>query len=383
MRHYWLTCDAPDLPERAFRKAFGGNAPATLEGGKGGDSPAPPDPYATAGAQTQMNQNTALYNRYLKLNNYSNPFGSQNTTQIGTGPDGAPIFQTNTTANPQLQGAMNGLFGQIGQSGSINQNALSGLSGLQSQLGGLNGQVSALGNDYQGLGSQLSSLNGQIGALGNDLNAGAAQSAQQQGQNAAYQAQTQYLDPQFAQRQESLDAQLANQGITQGSEAWKNAMTNFNNERQQAYSNAQNQAVLTGSQIGTQNWQNQLAGVNARAALFGQMGQNLGAQSALVGQRAGLFGQIGQNLGQQAGLYGQQVGIGQAPYSNLQTIAQMIPGYQGPATSAAAPADIAGAINNQYQAQLANHNADVASGNQTMSTVGSLAGMAAMAFMGF
>jgi hypothetical protein len=157
-------------------------------------------------------------------------------------------------------------------------------------------------------------------------------------------------------------------------------MLNFNQQKQRAYSDASNQSILTGSQIGTQNWQNQLAGVNARAGLFGQMGQNLGAQSALVGQRASLFGQIGQNLGQQAGLYGHLVGIGQAPYSNLQTIAQKIPGYQGPATSAAAPADIAGAINNQYQAQLANHNADVASGNQTMSTVGSLAGMGMLAF---
>lgn len=338
MRHYCLTSDSPDLPISAFHKALGKNRPATLEGGKGGGSPSAPDPYATADAQTRLNQNTALYNRYLNLNNYTNPFGSQNTTQVGTGPDGAPIFQTNTSASPQLQGAMNGLFGQINQNSGVNSSILAGLSNLQGQYSGLNNRVSALGDT---------------------LSPDAAQTAQQRGQDAAYKAQTQYLDPQFAQQGESLDAQLANQGITPGSEAYNNAKLNFNQQKQRAYSDASNQSILTGSQIGTQNWNNQIAGVNTKA---------------------GLFGQIGSNLGQQGSLYGQQSGVANMPYSQLQSVAQMIPGYAGPGQSSAAPADIASAINNQYQGQLAGYNARQASNNQTMSTVGSLAGMAAIAF---
>lgn len=395
MRHYCLTSDFPDLPARAFNKAFGKNRPATLEGGKGGDSPPPPDPYATAAAQTQTNRDTALYNRYLNLNNFTNPFGSQSTVQIGTGPDGVPIFQTNTSANPQLQGAMNGLFGQIGQSGAINQNALNGLGALTGNVGQIGNQAQSLGGQFSnyaqgalGLSPQYSAINTQLGALGAQLDNGAAKNAQQQGQNAAYQAQTQYLDPQFAQQKESLDAQLANQGITPGSQAYANAMLNFNNQKQQAYSNAANQAIMTGSQIGTQNWQNQLAGLNAQAGLLGQQSSNIGQQSGLYGLAGNLtqggLGALGAQLSaaqQQSGLYGQQVGIGQTPYSNLQTIAQMIPGYSGPATSAASPADIAGAINNQYQGQLASHNADVASSNQTWQTVGQIGSMAAMAFM--
>jgi len=121
-------------------------------------------------------------------------------------------------------------------------------------------------------------------------------------------------------------------------------MLNFNNQKQQAYGNASNEANLTGSQIGTQNWQNQLAGVQ-----------------------------------QQAGLFGQMVGIGQTPYSNLQTIAQMIPGYQGPATVGTNPADISGYMNNAYQGQLASHNADVASSNASTSATVGLVGTAAMA----
>lgn len=342
MRHYWLTSDAPDLPASAFKRALGRNRPATLEGGgKGGDAPAAPDPWQTALATTFTNQQSAAYNKALNLNNYSNPFGSQQTTQIGRDPNtGAPIYNTSISANPQLQGMLTGLLGQTGASGSINTNALNGLVGL--------------GKEYQGLNSSLSSLGSSISPL-------AAQQAQQQGQNAAYAAQTQYLDPQFSQQKTALDAQLANQGLTQGSEAYNNAQNNFALQRQRAYSDAANQSILTGSQIGTQNLQNQLA--------------NMQAQS-------GLLGMMGQNLGQQAGLLGQGVGIGQAPYSNLQTIAQMIPGYSGTGQAAAAPADIGSYINQNYQAQLANHNANVSSANSTMGTVGMLGAAGALA-LGF
>lgn len=311
MRHYWLTSDTPDLPVRAFRKALGKDRPETLEGGggKGGDAPNPPDPNVVGAATTKTNQQTAEFNKWLNLNNSSNPFGSQQTTQVGTSASGAPIFQTNTTANPQLQGAIDSAMGQIGNSASINQNAIKGLMGL-----------------------------------GSSLSPGAAQNAQLQGQNAAYKAQTQYLDPQFSQGQESMEAKLANQGLAPGSQAYDNAMTNFNNAKQQAYSNAANSAILTGSQLGTQNWQNQLAGIQA-----------------------------------QSGLLGQQVNIGQLPYSNLQSLAALVPGSNMPATAAASAPDMAGLYNNQYQGQLAQYNANQQSANATTSGLFGLGTLGAMA----
>lgn len=339
MNHRFDHHDTPDLPIWAFRQALGKNRPMTLEGGKGGDSPAAPDPYVVADASTRTNQQTAAFNKALNLNNYSNPFGSQQTVQTGTDPTtGAPLYQTNTTANPQLQGAMNGLFGQINQNSGLNSSVLSGLSGLQGQYG---------------------NINSQLGSLGNTLSSSASQNAQQQGQDAAYAASTQYLDPQFSQQGESLKAQLANQGLTPGSEAYNNAMLNFNNQKQQAYSDARNQATLTGSQIGTQNWQNQLAGVNTKA---------------------GLFGQMGSNLGQQGALYGQQAGVAQMPYSQLQSLYGMMPGYSGPGQAGASPADIAGAMNNQYQSQLSQYNARQASSNQTM---GGLFGLGSAGILGY
>lgn len=343
MRHYWLTSDAPELPANAFTRFPGLNRPATLEGiggGKGGGSaPSYPDPMTVANATTQTNEQTAAYNKALNLNNYSNPFGSQQTVQTGTDPNtGAPIYSTSVGANQDLSTALSNALGNTKQSANINANALNNMF--------------RIGGEYQGIASGINGL--QSG-----LSSQAAQQAQQQGQNAAYAAQTQYLDPQFSQQQESLSAQLANQGITPGSQAYNNAMLNFNNQKQQAYSNAQNQAILTGSQIGTQNWQNQLAGVNTQAGLYGLQSQQLGAQS---------------------GLYGQEVGIGQLPYQNLNSLASLVPGYSGTSQSAASPADISGLYNNQYQSQLAGYNAGQSSSNQMM---GGLFGLGSSALLAY
>lgn len=353
MRHSCLTCDAPDLPGNAFRKSPGLNRPATLEGGKGGSAPSYPDPNVVAGAQTTSNENTAAYNKALGATNYSNPFGSQQTTQIGTDPTtGAPIYGSNTTASPGLQSMLTGLEGQAGYSGTLNQDAITGLGQVGQQYGNLNQGLYGLGQ--------------QSAALGSTLNPQAAQQAQQQGMNAAYQSSMGYLQPQFNQQQESTAAQLANQGLSAGSQAWNNAETNLSQNQGMQQQQALNNAQITGSQIGTQNYQNQLAG--------------LGAQSSLIGQQAGLYGQAGSNLGQQAGLYGQTASIGQLPYNDLSSIAQMIPGYTGTGSAAANSTDVSSLYNNQYQSQLAGYNANQASNNATMGAVGSVAGMAAMAF---
>lgn len=338
MRHSWSISDSPDLPILAFHKALGKNRPATLEGGKGGSAPQAPDPWTVAQATTAQNQATAAYNKALNLNNYSNPFGSQSSSIVGTDPStGAPIYNTQVSANPQIQGLFGNLMGQVGATPSS--------SGYISDLG-------AVGKEY-------TALNNALSGLGGSLNTQAATDAQRAGQDAAYQAQSQYLNPQFVQREQSLQAQLAAQGLAPGSQAYSNAMLNFGNERQRAYSDAANQAIMTGSQLGTQNWQNQLAGIAAQSGLMGQRAQNLGATSGLTGQMAGLS---------------------QLPYQNLQSIASMIPGYTGVGQAATNPADIAGAMNNQYQGQLGAYNARQQSANATTSSLAGLAGIAAMAF---
>lgn len=94
----------------------------------------------------------------------------------------------------------------------------------------------------------LSGIQNVKNTYANNFNPGDYGASVQQAQDAAYKAQTQYLDPQFAQGQQSLNAQLANQGLSTGSTAYDNAQTNFGNQKQQAYQSAQNAAVSAGNQ---------------------------------------------------------------------------------------------------------------------------------------
>jgi hypothetical protein len=64
-------------------------------------------------------------------------------------------------------------------------------------------------------------------------------------QDAAYKSYTDRLDPQWGQRESALETKLANQGIARGSEAYTNAMRDFNNGRNDAYSQAQVSAINT------------------------------------------------------------------------------------------------------------------------------------------
>jgi hypothetical protein len=313
------------LPALAFRRALGKSRPATLEGGKG-SAPSAPDPYTVAGATTQSNDTTAAYNKALNLNNYSNPFGSQTSSIVGTDPStGAPIYQTTIGASQPLQNLINGAETQAGTSNTTLNNSLYGLGGV----------------------------NQQLSQIGSQLNPNSAQQAMQQGDQAAYAAQTQYLNPQFQQEGASLQSQLANEGLSPGSQAYTNSMTNFNNAQQQAYSNAANEATLTGSQIGSQMLQNQL----------------------------GVAGEQGNLLGQQATNLGQQASLSQLPYQDLSSLAGLVPGNTGTATSSAQPANIAQAFQNQYQGQLNSYDANVQSANSTESGLFGLgtAGMLALA----
>jgi hypothetical protein len=383
MRHCF---EQPDLPLHAFRKALGKNRPTTLEGplggGKGGGSaPQPPNPYDVANATTQTNEATAGFNKALNLNNYTNPFGSQQSTQVGTDPStGAPIYNTTLSANPQLQQAISSMLSQTGNSGNVNQNALGSLGQINDNLSNIADTQQQNAGWQSQFASNTAALAPQYAALSSQLSPTAARDAQQQGQNAAYKAQTQYLDPQFQQQQTSLESQLANQGLTPGSQAYDNAYKNFSNAKQQAYSNASNQAILTGSQIGTQNLNNQINGINTQAGLVGNQANLFGLGGQMLGNANAGLSQAAGTYGQNAGIYGQQVGIGQTPYSNLGSLAGLVPGYSGTGQSAASPANIGQNIYSNYQGQLNNYNAGTSSSNQMM---GGLFGLGSSALMGY
>lgn len=74
-------------------------------------SPKAPDPYETAQAQTQLNQNTAVTQQLLNMVDQNNPWGSVSYTQNGsttfTGADGktytVPRFSQSTVFTPEQQ----------------------------------------------------------------------------------------------------------------------------------------------------------------------------------------------------------------------------------------------------------------------------------------
>lgn len=272
-------------PAQAFRK--GKHKPLTMEGGGGGDAPSPPDPWATSQAQYTYGTKAAAYNKALNLGDYSNPFGGQKSVQVGTDPNtGAPIYQTNITAAPQFQGMLNQDIGQAGN------------------------------------------FAGQI-------NPGGVADASQRGQQAYYDQQAAYLDPQFKQQGDALDAQLAAQGIMPGSQAWQNEKNQFARDKTLAYQQARDSAITMGQTYGL----NQL---NAQDALASSAQNRLGA------------------------------------------LASMLPGYTGTGSAGVQAPDFAGAAQNAYQGQMNAYNQNQATANSNrQATYGAAASVAMIAAMAF
>ncbi len=225
--------------------------------GKSSPSPPPaPDPTTTANAQTASNKSTALYNFGLANPNVYSPLGSDTFTVSGGGtPDTAAYnkavsdymvaggFSADTPYHPIPGDPLSSpLQSNYTTNPTVNQTI--SLSPEQQQLYNQNTQQSI------GLSNLAGNLQNKVGEAMNVPSATSADfnTEAQKASDAYYKQQTQYLDPQFSQGQEQLNASLANQGLTPGSEAYKNAELNFGNQKQQAYSNAQENAILQGPQ---------------------------------------------------------------------------------------------------------------------------------------
>jgi hypothetical protein len=297
-------------------------------GGKG-SQPQAPDPYQAANAQYQYGTKTADYLAGLNRINTSGPNGSVSYSVSGRDPTtGAPIYTQNTRLSPEQQKLYNAnTQGSLALSGAANQaigntnKQLTDPLGFMKGVGGVQTQVPGMQN-LQGVADKY--------------------------RNAAYSQQTQYLDPQYKQQGEQLDAQLRNQGAHPGDPAYDNAMTLFNNQKQQAYTNAFNNSYQEG----------------------------LGAQQTNYGEALGnaQFGNAGQQ--QQ---YGQAFQNQNLPINQLNALRSGSQ-VQGPAGqnvgSAGQPnmgqPDIMGAMNNQYLGQLNGYNASTGSKNSLLGDAGTL-----------
>lgn len=190
-------------------------------------APAPPSATQTAAAQTASNQATATTQTELNSINQNTPTGNLDYEPTGTWADGTPKLtatQTYTPAEQQL----------LGSQQTINQN-LGNIGVTESaKLGGLLDQPF---NVDQATEDQLDTLGEQR------------------------------LQPLQQKQTASLQQQLANQGISPGSEAYNNAMT-LNSQSQ---NDATNSLILNGYQTAEQTaLQQRQEPINEILALGGQ-----------------------------------------------------------------------------------------------------------------
>lgn len=161
------------------------------------------------------------------------------------------------------------------------------------------------------------------------------QDAATQAQNAYYNNQMAYIQPQEATAQEQLNNQLANQGVMAGSAAYQTAQDQQNRNNTFTNQQAQNNAILQGPQ-------------NAQA-LFGL---DVAAQNQPLNELNALRS-------------GSQVSM---------------PSFQGTNTSAAQPTNVAGITQNSYQDSLNAYNQQVAQQNQMTQGLFGLGGSALSAY---
>lgn len=267
-------------------------------------APAAPDPAETSAAQTASNKETAYYN--ARLNNitqvtpwgsvsYKNEGNAQNprfvqttklssaqqkildqtqrndqalmqmgTSQLGrinkavSSPfsfNGAPKVATDTPES-RLTDVYNPNYSNLPAANNLSYNGAPAIQGLN-----YNGLPTAQALNYQGA-PQVKRANFANAPSVNELNYndageivnpdyttmprvfgdGDTANAQKRAEQAIYSR----LNPQFAQDEQALRDRLLNQGITQGSEAYRREFDQFN----QKQTDARMQAVLTGQQYG-------------------------------------------------------------------------------------------------------------------------------------
>ena len=286
--------------------------------------------------------------------NQNTPYASLNYTR-GVDANGNPTWTANQSLAQPLQQSLSNIQGQLAQSTATPFD----VSQYQAGQVGQGPQFSQIGN--------AANLQNQVQGTG------------MEGWDKATGLLMSRLNPQIAQSQERLQAQLANQGIAPGTEAYNRAMT----QQGQQTNDLLTQAQLAGSQV-----QNTMFGQNLQAGQFGNQ--------ALTQQNANQLANLGFNnqLGQQGfanQLAGTQANNAALQQNYLQALAQKNlplqqlgafqqgtqPGYVNPYSQAAVGGpDYLGATATSNAAAIAQQNANIAKQNATAQGLYGLGGAA-------
>lgn len=258
-------------------------------------APAAPNAMATAGAQTNSNVQTAIAQTYLNQPNQKTPYGSISSSIDGyntvKGPNGEeyqlPKFTQTTTLDPYQQniyetGAglqhfnLNTASQQAGQlRDTVNEKINTPAYNQFASSPKLQTNIKNAGQIQRQIGDA-----GQIQmSLGNEDTWGRVQDVE----NAMFAR----YNPQLEQDRQRMEAQLANQGVRNGSTAWNNAMDaqsrNVNDARLGITINAgQEQNRLQQLALNSGNFAN-----SAQAQNYGQLANNGAFANAAQQQQYG------------------------------------------------------------------------------------------------
>jgi hypothetical protein len=319
----------------------------------GKKSSSAPDPYTTAAAQTQSNQQTAAANATLNRVDQYTPYGSSVYTVTGQ-QNGVPTYRQDVTLTPDAQQELTNELKQD-----------SALSNLGFNLGDQAQATLGKGIDT----SSLPGLKG--GATGGPIQSnldfsGAPQlygsdnfdAANQRTANAAYSQATSRLDPMYSNMQNDLDSKLANQGVVQGSEAWARDQDQLGRDRNDAY----NQAIYSAQAAGNAE-QHQLYGDSLSARQQGVSEAESRAQFANQAQQQGFneaaSAKSADNAARAQGLQ-EQTNLRDLPLNELNALRGSTqiqnPQFTSVPQSQVAGTDISGDIYKSAQMNQANSN---------------------------
>jgi len=339
--------------------------------------PPAPDYAAAATAQGVANQTAAQKTAVLSNPNMVTPYGNQTVTyaanktidQTGydnalaaynadpshgagidehgnvTGGTAAPDISQYTTIGDLQPTVTQTLTPEAQKTLNAQQQVQYGAANLGLQ--GLKTAQDVMGNPFQYSGPNVQTSLDMTGAAKAPVNAGMT------GQNAIMAR----LQPQIEQQTKATAQNLANQGITPGSEAYNNAMR----EQQQGQNDLYSQAALQG------------IGLDTAAQ---QTAYNQALQSGQFGNTA-----ANQYLSQQLGLYNQPLNQINALMSSSQIQTPQFAGYTG---ANVAPAPVFQGVQQQGQSAMDLYgiqaNQAAANSGGMMGMLGSVAGAAGMAY---
>lgn len=305
----------------------------------GSDAPAQPSPQVTAAEQLNLNKKTSAFEAAQNRYNMFNPFGSVTWKNLGTADK--PRWQQNTTLSAPQQRLYNTQLSTQNQAATGANRMMPGINSMLSR----GGYVNEEGGNNIGI--------DQIGALQKQAISGGDLATRQRVENALMAR----MNPSLKQDEEALRARLANQGLQYGSEAYGNAMR----DQSQRVNDARFAAIAQGGEEMQRSQQMSLAARNQQLNEINALQQAYqNRQSMNTAKQQNIAASRNQRLAELAAMLQSQGTINMPTYAGAQNV------------STGGTPDLGALVNAANNRQIAANNANTATQNQALSSLGQL-----------